>query len=595
MVFCAKETSGAAVNAIRAPLALRRSLIGCAAAFILAAAIAFVASALSSLLPENALAEYFFRTQDAPWIAAIAALLVACAFLRFPATFAAPKADARVMALGLAAAVFACGALGSSLVFDHHHLSRDEVMAEFDAMTFRAGHFIAPVDPEWRSFAKALAPRFMLPVADGLGFSSQYLPGNALLRALVGSFGDSDLTSPLLAALSVIATFGVARRLWPGRRDVAIIAPLLVATSSQVLVTSMTSYAMSAHLALNLLWLWLFLRGDRVGHAGAILVGALACGLHQVVFHPLFVAPFIYRLWRENRRLAAVYGVSYALICLFWMNYFQLILNLEGMAAESASGAGLLDFAKRAVHEILFGEKNVLAIMLMNLLRFVSWQNPFLLPLALLAYRQIRNGTGIARELAAGLALTLYAMTIILSYQGHGWGYRYLHGLIGSMALLAAYGWVSLTEEASAAEAASSRSAFAISCAFAVGLLFPARAWQAHDFVAPYAKARIAIERAGADVVLLDKSDLLFGEDLVRNDPFLRNKPKVLDLTYIDEAGLAALCQRHSVSLFDASQGRKFGIAPDNGMQPVEEKKRRAELRAVLEQMPCGAPLSVEP
>jgi membrane associated rhomboid family serine protease len=62
----------------------------------------------------------------------------------------------------------------------------------------------------------------------------------------------------LLAALAVVAIFGVARRLWPARLDAALLSALLVATSLQVLVTSMTSYAMTAHLTLNLIWLWLF-------------------------------------------------------------------------------------------------------------------------------------------------------------------------------------------------------------------------------------------------------------------------------------------------------------------------------------------------
>jgi hypothetical protein len=39
---------------------------------------------------------------------------------------------------------------------------------------------------------------------------------------------------------------------------------------------SMTPYAMSAHLALNLVWLWLFLRNTAASHAGAIAVGFLA-------------------------------------------------------------------------------------------------------------------------------------------------------------------------------------------------------------------------------------------------------------------------------------------------------------------------------
>ncbi|KAF2990467.1 hypothetical protein OGR47_14955 [Methylocystis sp. MJC1] len=592
----------------RAPLALRHALILCAASTLAAIAGAYVALTLYPLRPAAWLTEYFFRTQDSFWLIATAALLVACTFLRFPTVFSAalPRVPTRLVAFGLAALAFLCGAIGSSLVFDGLHLSRDEILAEFDAVVLRTGQLIAPVEPEWRPFSQALAPRFMLPIADQMGFASQYLPGNALLRAFVGLWADSSLTSPILLAIAVLAAYSVARRLWPDRRDVAIIAPLLIATSPQALVTAMTSYAMTAHLALNLLWLALFLRNDKAGHAGAILIGALACGLHQVVFHPLFVAPFILRLWWEKRRvLALVYSVSYALICLFWMRYFQIALELQGMASDSARGAGLLDFISRAVEQILTGERNGFAIMLMNILRFVSWQNPLLLPLALLAYGQIRQGSGIARELAAGVALTLYAMTIVMTYQGHGWGYRYLHGLIGNLALLAAYGWISVTAQASAVQTAACRSTVAVSSLFAALLLFPAHAKQAHDFAAPYARASAAIARAPTDVVILDESDMIFSEDLVRNDPFLRDRPIVLELTPIEENDLVGLCQKHSVSLFDASQGRRYGIRPDPGRQGVAEEdlraklqaaeERRVKLRAAMARASCGAPLSITP
>lgn len=592
-ISCEKNTA-----THRAPPALRHALIACAASIIAVSLVAFVAGTLYPFRPVAALTDYFFRVQDAFWLVAIAVFLAACSVLRIPTIFSAAlpnRISPRLVALALAALVFLCGAIGAQLVFDGYPLSRDEALAEFDAVIFRTGRLIAPVAPEWRAFSQALAPRFMLPIADQMGFSSQYLPGNALLRAVVGLWADPNLTSPILLAIAVLAAYGVARRLWPDRRDAAIIAPLMIATSSQTLVTAMTSYAMTAHLALNLLWLWLFLRNDKIGHAGAILVGALACGLHQVVFHPLFAAPFILRLWRDKRRvLAMVYGVSYAFICLFWMRYFQIALELQGMASETTRGVGLLDFIDRAVEQILTGEKNSFAIMLMNVLRFVSWQNPLLLPLALLAYGQIRQGTGIARELAAGVALTLYAMIILMTYQGHGWGYRYLHGLIGNLALLSAYGWISVTAQASATQTAACRSILTVSSLFAAFVLFPARATQAHDFAAPYARASAAIALARTDVVVFDRSDMIFAEDLIRNDPFMRNRPIVLDLTPLEKADLTRLCQSYSIATFDAAQGRKYGIRPDNGMQLAAENERRAKLRDVMANMSCGAPLATQ-
>ena len=47
--------------------------------------------------------------------------------------------------------------------------------------------------------------------------------------------------------------------------------------------------------------------------------------------------------------------------------------------------------------------------------------------------------------IAAGVILNLLAMSLILPYQGHGWGYRYMHGQIGCMALVAAMAWMQVT------------------------------------------------------------------------------------------------------------------------------------------------------
>jgi len=173
--------------------------------------------------------------------------------------FRYPRANAGLLAI----LVLICGFAGTDIVFHGYHLSRDEDLAEFTADTFRSGVAVARVRPEWQHFADALEPRFMLPIAGGAAFVPTYLPVNAAFRALVGLVADPAWTSPLLAALAILAVFGVARRLWPNRPDAALIGAVLMATSSQVLVTSMTSYAMTAHLTLNLLWLWCLLRAAK--------------------------------------------------------------------------------------------------------------------------------------------------------------------------------------------------------------------------------------------------------------------------------------------------------------------------------------------
>jgi hypothetical protein len=543
------------------------------------------------------LTTFFFRVQDAPWLLFIALMLLGFGILRLPTTtrYGAPAMlrSPRVAIAILMALVFVCGIIGTHVVFHGFPLSRDEILAEFDAIILRSGMAIAPVAPEWRPFASALAPTFMVPIADGAGYISAYLPVNAGFRALVGLVTDSAWTSPLLGALAVVAVFGAARRLWPERLDAALISALLVATSSQVLVTSMTSYAMTAHLTLDLTWLWLFLRNDKIGHGAAIAVGFLASGLHQLIFHPLFVAPFIVRLWASGRRpLALAYIVAYSVICLFWISYWQIMIEWHGFSRQASSDAGTVYFMARAAFLFASFHWTGLGLMLKNVLRFVDWQNPIVLPFALLAYRPVRNGDGIARELSTGLALTLAAMFILLPYQGHGWGYRYLHGLIGSLSLLAGYGWIALSERATRNEMATAQTMLTLGSAVAWLVLLPAHAKQAHDFVIPYVRAADAIEHTETDLVVIDKSGLLFAGDLVRNDPFLRNRPKVLDLTLLDEANFADLCARYSITMFGRRQGLAFGISPNDELTKFDDDAR-AKKKAAMARLSCGVEMAV--
>jgi hypothetical protein len=212
--------------------------------------------------------------------------------------------------------------------------------------------------------------------------------------------------------------------------------------------------------------------------------------------------------------------------------------------------------------------------------------------LLVVAYHSIRDRSGIARELTVGLVLTLGAMFILMPYQGYGWGYRYLHGLIGNVSLLAGYGWIALSERATRNEMAAAWTTLTIGSAVAWLVLLPAHAKQAHEFAMPYVRAADAIGHAAIDLVVIDKSGLLFAEDLARNDPFLRNRPKVLDLTFLDEAKLADLCARYSISMFGRRQGLAFGISP-NDEQTKFDDDVRAKKKAAMARLSCGVDMAV--
>src|SRR5205085_4993643 len=139
----------------------------------------------------------------------------------------------------------------------------------------------------------------------------------------------------------------------PERPQAALLGAVLLATSTQLLVTAMTPYSMTAHLALNMAWLWLFMRGDRKSDLAALGVAFVACGLHQVVFHPLFAAAFILELWLARRWGRALkFTLAYSAIGLFWLFYWKLALPGGPAAAAGGGELGLAIWIQR-FHTVL--------------------------------------------------------------------------------------------------------------------------------------------------------------------------------------------------------------------------------------------------
>ena len=552
----------------RVPAPLRRALLAAATGIGL-----FVCAELVFGLKPG-IATIFFLG-DLPALAVLIVVLLAAAFGRFPtilAAWARPQAYRRDLIGLIAVLAGAIGLAGTYLICRNYPLSYDEVMAGFDAAIIRSGRLIAPLQPEWRGYQRALATSFLLPVPGEVAWVSAYLPVNASVRALVGSLATPALTGPLLLVVAVLALNGIGRRLWPERPDATLVATLLLVTAPQVLITAMTPYAMTAHLAFNLVWLWLFLRGGVPGHIGAAIVGALACGLHQIVFHPLFAAPFIALTLLQRRwGLAAFYLGVYAAAGIGWILYWQALVAFTGSDAGGTAAVGAGWFLHRVTALLAAFDPTSFDLMTKNLLRFAAWQSPLLLPLAGLCWPALRRGEQVTWALAAGIALTLLAVTVLLPFQGHGWGYRYLHGLIGSACLLAGRGWIAVTERATARQAAAARGAVAGSCLAAILILLPMRAADVRAFNAPYASAYRAIGSADADIVAVQAGGMFYGRDLVRNDPFLRNRPIIVLLDDLDAAHRNALCTRGTVMVFGPDEAVAFGIAGDpTGAAPIE-------------------------
>src|SRR3546814_13855674 len=139
-----------------------------------------------------------------------------------------------------------------------------------------------------------------------------------------------------------------------------------------------------------------------------------------------------------------------------------------------------------------------------------------------------------ARDASILLPLTITCILglLLLVYQGHGWGYRYLHGLIGAFCLLGGFGWMRLSRP----EKPLSLSPIWLSVGFAV-LASAFLIVKAHDFVQPYARAYHKATSIDADIVLVATRGGVFLEALVRVADGVLSRPIVMDRGFVNYQG----------------------------------------------------------
>lgn len=553
-----------------------------AASFILLLASAYFA------LPADLAARYF-ASQDLPVLCLMVAAVAAFPFLKLGPKWAAEsRVTVRTLAVA-AVAIFAVCLAGRWLVMQGYDLSRDEAMATFAMEQIRQGSLVTPVPAGWQPYGRAMLPIFYNGRIDPhLVWTSGYLPMNSALQALAAWIVHPAVANPLLLVVGLAALWRVARTIWPDRRDAAVVVTLLAATSSQLIVNAMTSYAMTGHFALNMVWLLLFLRGDRKGDAGALLVAFVAIGLHQVHFHPLFAAPFL--LWLAFRRQwgrAAIYGLGYAAIVLFWLKIYPLwLIDLAGPEANVAPIPTLSEQAVGKAGRLLDSQ---LAYWTANFVRFAAWQNLLLLPLVAAAWPVLRSKQarlqGPLLPLLGACAIGL----VLLVNQGHGWGYRYLNGLIGCFCLLAGYGWTSLVPQAGQARAWA-----AVRCAaiLTLAVILPLQLVMARAFIAPHATLDAAIGKAEAEVVIVDPDGGSYAQDLVQNPPRFDARPRVMYLPFIEPQDLVLLCATKTVLRVDRRHFRAVGMR-DGRVPPDMARDLRAR-RDILERLECAPPLRMK-
>ena len=556
------------------------------AAIILILFFLALAPLLSALIPHfpkfensySAMSWVYFLRQDMIFVFFFVAALLARPYSTHHESQCLEYLSSRRAAYIIAGIALCACLIGRYVVYADYDLNRDEQMADFDTYIYMHGHLFWTLPDYWRRFAPALNQTFIHHSKNYTDWASGYLPINAAIRALFGLILTPAITSPLFVAAGAIALWNIVSRLWPDTPSLRSLALILYVGSSQILITGMTSYAMSGHLALNLIWLELFLRDRRLTHLGAIVTGFFATGLHQLsAFHPVFVFPFLVMLALQRRyKLFAVYVGSYAIICSFWYLWpiwldSQMNAGVHPYIRQSLQHMGT--FA-RVAHWLRFDS---IWLMALNLLRFVTWQHLLVLPLAAIGLRITWKENALARAIAASLLLPIAIRVLLLPFQGHGWGYRYLHGMIGSEILLACYGWHALSTKGY-----SLFRPLVLSSVATLFLVVPIRALMAHDMVLKFASASHKMDMSGAKFAVIQDDTQVYAQDLVYNRPDLSNEPIRFLASKLDANGIASLCSRGSMVFIDGRHlsdiHRYFGdrvASPSEHMTLLEMSARQ--------------------
>jgi hypothetical protein len=191
----------------------------------------------------------------------------------------------------------------------------------------------------------------------------------------------------------------------------------------------------------------------------------------------------------------------------------------------------------------------------------------------IMAIPAVRRWEGIAPLLMGGVVLTVIGMMVLLPSQGHGWGYRYIHPVVGNILILAGYGY----RLAAANEKKLADRLVVLLAAGTLLVALPFLLWTTRSFVSPYAKLTELISNQKTDFVIVDTQSPSAAIDQVRNKADLTNRPLVFSSKNLSAAQAMTICQRGSVTLISRKEFDLTGFYPN---QP-----HRATFNAIEKQL----------
>lgn len=422
---------------------------------------------------------------------------------------------------------------GARFAAQNHALAGDEHLTVMQSRIFAAGRLTGEVPPELMPWLMADFYRYrwiMLNPFTG-DIVSIYWPGFAVLLAPFTRLGIPWACNPLLASLALVLMARLASRLTqsPQAGGWAI---LLAAGSPALGGFALSYFPMTAHLLLNLLFAWLLIERGRRGLVYAGLAGSLALLLHNPVPHMLFALPWIVWLGMqpEGRRNLALLALGYLPGLVAGLGWAAFIRNMHGFlfaAPFPSDGAFLNELGNLYWYwtfrsSYMFGLPHEFAIggRIGEQVRLWAWAVPGLPILAAAGWWLGRRNAHF-NLLALSLAVTIAGYLFVRFDQGYGWGARYVHPAWGALPILGAAALTLWPARLNGGAALRGWVAAAATLSLVFGTAL--RWWQIHDYISEHLARRPPhVEGARQIVFIRPDRDYYYDQDLVQNDPFLR-------------------------------------------------------------------------
>jgi len=478
--------------------------------------------------------EYLLRTQDLSGAALLMLMVLVAYFFR-----ANPGVLGWVDAMSrhpwrVAAVAFVMLCLGTLYIEHNHPLAQDEYAALFQSRAFAAGRLTGqfPLDMLGRLIPSHYMNQFLYVSLRSGEVASAYWPGFALLLAPFSLVKAPWACNPLLASLALVLMGRIAMRL-SGEPRAAGWAMLLALASPAFTAMALTYFSMTAHLLLNLVFVWLLLERTtgRLAMAGA--VGSFALLLHNPVPHALFAAPWIVWLALQRdapRNLLALAAGYVPLVLGVGFGWALLLSELQGpvpYALLPYDGNMLNSVANFfwdwhiKMRSALAGPGDLrVAVRAAELARLWNWAVPGLVLLAAtgwwIARRDVR-----ARLLGLSVLSTLAGYLFVDFDQGYGWGARYFHPAWGALPVMAALALVRAPLDGACDRLRSYVGSLAV---LSLVLGTALRCAQIHGYLESHLANRPPAAAGARQVVFVALDRAQYTADLVQNDPFLRNE-----------------------------------------------------------------------